>query len=58
MIDTGQRLGVTALLMANQRTLMGTAVDHRIDLAVAILDRDDWCVADEAGAIVTGLLQV
>ena len=49
VIDARERLAVVPFLEADQRALVGAAVDHRMHRAVVIAGDDDRDLADEAG---------
>ena len=54
MIDTAQAGDIVLLLETDQRSLVGAAVDHRVDLAVMIPRHDHRRLTDRRRAVVAG----
>ena len=49
VVDAGHAFLITALLQANQRAFVGAAVDHGVDMAVAVAGDYDRDFTDDAG---------
>jgi len=58
MVDAGQHRRVAFFLQADQRTLVGAAVDHRVDLAFLVARHDHRGLADAGQLEVARLLHV
>src|SRR6202000_3155938 len=55
MVDTGEARDVVFLLQADQRALVRTAIDHCVDLAVAITGDNDRHFTHGRGLVVAGI---
>ena len=58
VVDAGKILAVAPFLQADQRSLVGATVDHRMDVAVFVARDDDGNFADEGGLEVARVRDV